>query len=200
MKKHWKCATSDGCTEVYITTSDHSDLAGRTEIEITEAHMHEAREAFFNYSLARGILPTDCPREVSAVPRVKTEVASWFAGGPEPGTLCISAIVYEVSVDAAIEDDGRVSVSPGENGCEDDLDSERREMLENAKTQLLEVIYCLEGLLDEENEQYDELPASLRESEDPQLYPIQRWVIESAIKLLYVGHHALEDEIPHASS
>src|SRR5438105_3999630 len=83
--KYWKCATSDASTEVYITTSEHGDLAGRTETEITEAHMHEAREAFFNYSLARGILPTDCPREVSAVPRVKTEVASWFAGGPEPG-------------------------------------------------------------------------------------------------------------------
>lgn len=94
--KYWKCATSDGGTEVYITTSDHGDLAGRTEIEITEAHMHEAREAFVNYSSARGILPTDCPREVRSVPRVKTEVASWFAGGPEPGTLCISAIVYEV--------------------------------------------------------------------------------------------------------
>ena len=73
-------------------------------------------------------------------------------------------------------------------------------MLEYAKVQLLEVIYSLEGLLDEENEQYDELPASLRESEDHQSHPIQRWVIESAIRLLYDGHHALEDEIPHANS
>jgi hypothetical protein len=199
MKKHWKCATSNQWTDVYITTSDSGDVADRTEIEIAEAHIREAREAFFYYSLPRGIVLTDSLREVSAVPRVKTEVTSGYAFGPEPHPFSISATVYEVSVDAQGEE-GTQPEHPEKHGCEDGLDPERREALAYAKMHLLEVIYSLEGLLDENNEQYDDLPACLRESEDPQLYPIQRWVIESAIRLLYDGHHALENGIPHANS
>lgn len=196
--KYWKCATSDRCTDVYITTSDAGDLAGHSATEITEAHLHEAREAFFCYSLPRGIVLTDL-REVSVVPRVKTEVASWYAWGPEPKSFSISTIVYEVSVDVEIEEDRQVSASPGGNSCEDGLDSKRRDVLEDAKSQLLEVIYCLEGLLDEENEQYDELPASLRESEDGGDAGKERQIIQSAIRLLYDGHHALEHELPDAN-
>lgn len=195
--KHWKCATSDRCSDVYITTSDGGDLAGHSERQITEAHLHEAREAFFYYSLRRGLVLMDI-REVSAVPRVRTEVAVGNAS-PTSYPFSILATVYEVSPDAEVKEDPPASAGSGKNGGEDGLDSERREVLEHSKMQLLEVIYSLEGLLDEENENYRALPQCLQGSAGGGDAGRQRQIIESAIRLLYDGYYALADEIRDAT-
>ena len=74
----------------------------------------------------------------------------------------------------------------------DGIDPKRNAALEGAITELYEVIYTLEGLLDEEEDKYPDLPCSMRAAADGEPLGKDRLKIASAIFLLYRAQRVMQ--------
>lgn len=190
-KKFWKYRTV--CrTAVYIATSDNADLdAGHTEAEITNSHMLAACEAFYNYSVCRGIQLIDAIAEVTTLPSARREVAWARSRRTDTQLFSVEATVYECSLSTEKNHQAQVSVLDTSDSDEDEIDPERNAAVKCAIKDLYEVIYTLEGVLDEEEDKYPDLPRSMRAPADGEPSGKDRLKIESAISLLYRAQRVL---------
>lgn len=178
-KRYWKCPTGDPLTDLYIETWQNAATADHhhTEAQTTEAHMSAAREAFYYYAEPRRVELTEAIHEVTELPPRCSKVAWGIHGGTNRQPLSVEATVYKVVADAA----------------GDGIDPERGAALEGAITELYEVIYALEGLLDEEEDKYPDLPCSMRAAAYGEPSGKDRLKIESAIFLLYRAQRVMQD-------
>lgn len=184
--KIWKCSTNDSGTDVYVGTTlcGGGQIEHSTEAEMTNAHIRAAREAIFRYGEPGGVDLTGPADQVDSLPPIAIEVAWLTNSGSAETPFSVAATVSEASADPganslfpSTKGQQQISVQDASELPVNALNPEYVTAIDDAITHPYSVIYTLEAAIDMEEEEYCDLPLSMRapeeKNEPPMMEPLQ---------------------------